>query len=111
MTRNARLLFARFRTHPHPPARGLLARLLLLVSVLAAISPLAAPAAEASAGCDFAQMYGPYGALVGTATPDLVMGITSCTVDSTNTNFLGITIDHRPQINWGDGSGWQTSGI
>jgi hypothetical protein len=86
----------------------MLARLLLLLSVLMGLAPVAAPVAHADT-CGFQPTYGPYGAQVGLPTPDLTLAITRCPPDTTYIPLLGI--DNRPRIDWGDGSGWQTDGV
>jgi hypothetical protein len=90
------------------PGFQLLTRLCLMLSVLVGLAPLGAPVAHADS-CGFQPAYGPYGAQVGVATPDLTFAITKCPPDTSYVPFFGV--DNRPRIDWGDGSGWQTTGV
>jgi hypothetical protein len=114
-----------------PPHRlRWLARAFLLLALLVGQIPGAVPVAAAAQTCGYQQTYGPYGARVGTQTPQLILAMTTGTPDLTyidktveSADVLGdiarllklspghVHVDNRPRIDWGDGTGWQTDGV
>ncbi len=71
-------------------------------------APARAAAAIEAEGCGYHETYGPYGAVAGRQTPDLLLALTVCLPDQHND---GLLIDNRPRIDWGDGTDWRKDGV